>query len=76
MHFGTHTWPVWGNANVTEFLESQRDAYKYIHDQSLRLANQGYTPLEAAEVVELPDAIGRKWHNRYYHGGCTTTSRR
>ena len=43
--------------------------YKYIHDQALRLANQGYTPLEAAEVVELPDAIGKKWSNRYYHGG-------
>lgn len=43
--------------------------YKYIHDQSLRLANQGLTPLEAAEIVELPDAIGKKWYNRYYHGG-------
>jgi alkyl sulfatase BDS1-like metallo-beta-lactamase superfamily hydrolase len=42
---------------------------KYIHDQSLRLANQGLTPLEAAEIVELPDAIGKKWFNRYYHGG-------
>ncbi len=69
VHFGPHTWPVWGNGNVTRFLENQRDAYKYIHDQSLRLANQGLTPLEAAEVVQLPDAIGRKWYNRYYHGG-------
>ncbi|MET8650424.1 alkyl/aryl-sulfatase [Nocardia aurea] len=69
VHHGPHTWPVWGNANVVEFLESQRDMYKYIHDQSLRLANQGYTPLEAAEVVELPEAIGSKWYNRYYHGG-------
>ena len=51
------------------FLEDQRDMYKYIHDQSLRLANQGLTPLEAAEIVELPDAIGKKWYNRYYHGG-------
>ena len=43
--------------------------YKYIHDQSLRHANQGLTPLEAAEIVELPEAIGKKWFNRYYHGG-------
>ncbi|MEV6104027.1 alkyl sulfatase dimerization domain-containing protein [Streptomyces sp. NPDC051940] len=69
VHFGPHTWPVWGNENVVTFLESQRDMYKYIHDQSLRHANQGLTPLEAAEIVELPDAIGRKWYNRYYHGG-------
>ncbi|SEL79744.1 alkyl/aryl-sulfatase [Streptacidiphilus jiangxiensis] len=69
VHYGPHTWPVWGNQNVVTLLESQRDLYKYIHDQSLRLANQGLTPLEAAEIVELPDAIGRKWFNRYYHGG-------
>ena len=64
----TDTWPVWGNEKVVAFLESQRDMYKYIHDQSLRLANQGLTPLEAAEIVELPDAIGKQWFNRY-HGG-------
>ncbi|WP_327709850.1 MBL fold metallo-hydrolase [Streptomyces sp. NBC_00464] len=69
VHYGPHTWPVWGNDNVTTFLASQRDMYKYIHDQALRLANQGLTPLEAAEIVELPDAIGKKWFNRYYHGG-------
>ncbi len=69
VHYGPHTWPVWGNANVVTFLENQRDMYKYMHDQALRLANQGLTPLEAAEVVELPDAIGKKWYNRYYHGG-------
>ncbi|MFJ6805767.1 alkyl/aryl-sulfatase [Streptomyces anulatus] len=69
VHYGPHTWPVWGNEAVTEFIASQRDMYKYIHDQALRLANQGLTPLEAAEIVELPDALGRKWYNRYYHGG-------
>ncbi|MBB3979406.1 alkyl sulfatase BDS1-like metallo-beta-lactamase superfamily hydrolase [Rhizobium azooxidifex] len=69
VHWGSHTWPVWGNANVVTFLESQRDMYKYIHDQALRQANQGLTPLEAAEIVELPDALGKKWYNRFYHGG-------
>lgn len=68
VHYGPHTWPVWGNQEVTEFLESQRDTYKYIHDQALRLANKGYTPLEAAEEIELPRALGRKWFNRGYHG--------
>jgi alkyl sulfatase BDS1-like metallo-beta-lactamase superfamily hydrolase len=69
VHYGPHTWPVFGNGAVVAFLEGQRDMYKYIHDQSLRLANQGLTPLEAAEIVRLPDAIGQKWPNRYYHGG-------
>ncbi|MDF3310547.1 alkyl sulfatase dimerization domain-containing protein [Rhodococcus sp. T2V] len=68
VHHGPHTWPVWGNANIAAFIESQRDTYKYIHDQSLRLANKGYTPLEAAEVIELPDELRRNWANRGYHG--------
>ncbi|KXF52072.1 MBL fold metallo-hydrolase [Rhodococcus sp. SC4] len=68
VHYGPHTWPVWGNGQVTAFLESQRDTYKYIHDQSLRLANKGYTPLEAAEVLELPEELRRNWASRGYHG--------
>jgi len=68
VHYGPHTWPVWGNAEVADFIESQRDTYKYIHDQALRLANKGYTPLEAAEVIELPDELGRRWSSRGYHG--------
>jgi len=68
VNYGPHTWPVWDNANVVTFLESQRDTYKYIHDQALRLANKGYTPLEAAEVIELPEELRRKWFNRGYHG--------
>ena len=68
MHYGPHTWPVWDNANVVPFLESQRDTYKYIHDQALRLANKGYTPLEAAEVIELPEELRRAWSSRGYHG--------
>ncbi|HVX20326.1 MAG TPA: alkyl sulfatase dimerization domain-containing protein [Acidimicrobiales bacterium] len=68
VHYGPHTWPVWGNEHVVPFIESQRDTYKYIHDQALRLANKGYTPLEAAEEIELPDSLGRKWFNRGYHG--------
>lgn len=68
VHYGPHTWPVWGNDGVVTLLESQRDTYKYIHDQALRLANKGYTPLEAAEEIELPEALGRKWFNRGYHG--------
>ncbi|MGW0937683.1 alkyl/aryl-sulfatase [Streptomyces sp. NPDC002666] len=68
VHYGPHTWPVWENGQVTSFLESQRDTYKYLHDQALRLANKGYTPLEAAEEIELPEELGRKWFNRGYHG--------
>lgn len=57
-----------GHANVVAFIESQRDTYQYIHDQALRHANKGYTPLEAAEIIELPTELGLKWHIRGYHG--------
>lgn len=68
VHYGPHTWPVWGGENIREFLTSQRDSYKYIHDQTLRLANQGLTPVEIAETLRLPDVLGRAWWNRGYHG--------
>jgi alkyl sulfatase BDS1-like metallo-beta-lactamase superfamily hydrolase len=68
LHYGPHTWPMWGNDNIVSFIESQRDTYKYVHDQALRMANKGYTPLEAAELIELPPILGRKWFNRGYHG--------
>ncbi len=38
--FGSHHWPQWGNEHVVEHLEKQRDLYKYINDQTLRMANQ------------------------------------
>jgi alkyl sulfatase BDS1-like metallo-beta-lactamase superfamily hydrolase len=63
-----HHWPMWGQARVIAFLASQRDMFKYIHDQTLRLANEGYTPVEIAEMVTLPDSLGQKWFNRGYYG--------
>jgi alkyl sulfatase BDS1-like metallo-beta-lactamase superfamily hydrolase len=68
VHYGPHTWPVWGNANVVEFLESQRDTYKYLHDQTLRLANHGLTPIEIAEILRLPVSLDKSWFNHGYHG--------
>gem|GEM_PF-1936264 len=51
----SHNWPVWGKAAVREYLAEQRDIYKYTHDQTLRLANLGYTPNEIAAVLEEPE---------------------
>jgi len=66
--FCQHTWPVWGNSQIIDFLEKQRDLYKYIHDQTLRLANQGYTMIEIAEMITLPKSLSQKWYNRGYYG--------
>jgi len=66
--FASHHWPTWGNEAVHAFLASQRDLYRYIHDETLRLANHGYVMDEIAEMVELPDAIGHRFANRGYYG--------
>ncbi len=66
--FAQHHWPVWGADRVVDFLEGQRDAYKYLHDQTLRLANEGYTMLEIAEMLDVPNALGPAWHTRSYYG--------
>jgi alkyl sulfatase BDS1-like metallo-beta-lactamase superfamily hydrolase len=63
-----HHWPTWGQVRVIAFLASQRDMFKYIHDQTLRLANEGYTTVEIAEMVTLPDSLGQQWFNRGYYG--------
>lgn len=66
--YGMHHWPVWGTERVLEMLRKGRDAYRYINDQTLRLANHGHTPVEIAEMVELPHGLAHHWALRGYYG--------
>lgn len=66
--FGMHHWPVFGKQAVTRHLQFQRDLYRYIHDQTLRLANHGETMVEVAEHVALPESLANYWSNRGYYG--------
>ncbi|MEU8762874.1 alkyl sulfatase dimerization domain-containing protein [Streptomyces sp. NPDC048659] len=66
--FASHHWPTWGHENVVRFLTEQRDLYAYLHDQTLRLLNEGYTGAEIAERIELPPALRKAWHARGYYG--------
>ena len=68
VYFGTHHWPVWDNLRVIEFLKKQRDIYKYIHDQTMRMANAGYTPREIAEEMVYPESLRTTFSNRAYYG--------
>jgi linear primary-alkylsulfatase len=68
VYFGTHHWPIWGNNEVVDFLKIQRDSYKYIHDQTLRLANSGLTPREIADEIKFPKSLSRTFSNRDYYG--------
>jgi len=66
--FASHHWPTWGRARGVEFLAMQRDMYLYLHDQTLRLINQGYVGAEIAEVLEMPPALEAAWHTHGYYG--------
>lgn len=66
--FASHHWPTWGRDSIVEFLSLQRDLYAYLHDQTLRLLNQGYTGVEIAEMFQMPPALERAWHTHGYYG--------
>ena len=63
-----HCWPRFGNAAVKNYLSLQRDNYKFIHDQTVRLMNMGETPTEIAEQLTRPKAITDLWSNHGYYG--------
>lgn len=75
VYFASHHWPLWGNDDIVDFLKKQRDGYRYIHDQTLRLASQGYTPSEIAESLELPVVLRNSFSNRGYYGTLKHNSR-
>jgi alkyl sulfatase BDS1-like metallo-beta-lactamase superfamily hydrolase len=66
--FAQHHWPTFGNAEVKKLLKSQRDLYRYINDETLRLANHGYTRDEIAERFQMPDSLAHVWASRGYYG--------
>ncbi|MGA4502678.1 alkyl/aryl-sulfatase [Citrobacter portucalensis] len=63
-----HHWPTWGNENVVKLMKSQRDIYRYINDQTLRMANQGLTRDEIAANFKLPSGLEKSWASRGYYG--------
>ena len=66
--FASHHWPTWGRDRIVEYLSLQRDLYAYLHDQTLRLLNKGYTGIEIAEHFAMPPALERAWHTHGYYG--------
>jgi alkyl sulfatase BDS1-like metallo-beta-lactamase superfamily hydrolase len=63
-----HNWPCWGKDRIVSFLEDQRDLYEYLHDQTLRLINQGFTGIEIAEMLRLPESLDKRWYTHGYYG--------
>jgi alkyl sulfatase BDS1-like metallo-beta-lactamase superfamily hydrolase len=66
--FNQHHWPVWGESRIRDFIEKQRDTYKFIHDQTVRRMNAGQTASEIAETLKLPDVLQNHLNVRGYYG--------
>ncbi|MFJ8477592.1 alkyl/aryl-sulfatase [Kitasatospora sp. NPDC094011] len=72
--FASHFWPRWNTDEtpdaIVSFLTSQADLYRYLHDQSLRLANHGRTMVEIGEDLDggMPESLAGQWFNRGYYG--------
>ncbi|KII76083.1 hypothetical protein PL18_10230 [Vibrio renipiscarius] len=73
--FQSHHWPMWGQEDIIKYFKKQRDMYKYTHDQTVRLMNQGYIGSEISEMIEFPDEIGKSWSSRGYYGTLRHNSR-
>jgi alkyl sulfatase BDS1-like metallo-beta-lactamase superfamily hydrolase len=69
--FASHHWPTWGQGSIRTFLAQQRDLYGYLHDQTVRLMNQGYLGAEIAEVIEIPPKLDAAWHTHGYYGSAS-----
>ena len=66
--FALHHWPIWGNDRILNYLTDQRDLYAYLHDQTVRLINQGLTGIEIAEDFSLPPKLQSAWHAQGFYG--------
>lgn len=73
--FMPHTWPVWGNQHINDYIGKYRDTIKYIHDQTLHLANQGYTMNEIGNMIHLPETLDKNWASRGYYGSVSHNAR-
>lgn len=73
--FAQHHWPKWGTENIVNFLSKQRDLYKYIHDQTLHMINQGYTLTEVGNRLQLPSSLADEWYNRGYYGSLSQNAK-
>jgi alkyl sulfatase BDS1-like metallo-beta-lactamase superfamily hydrolase len=66
--FGSHTWPTWGKERVSSLIVKQRDMYRFIHDEALRLANSGKKMDDLANAAYYPKALTEEYSTRGYYG--------
>lgn len=67
---GSHSAPMWDNETIVTYMKAQRDNYGFVHNQTLRLANNGMTMQDIGANIdaELPSSLQQLWHTNGYHG--------
>lgn len=65
--YSTHNWPRFGT-EIVPYIQSQRDCYQYIKDQTLRLMSLGYTIDEVGRMVTLPKSLSDNFFNGEFYG--------
>jgi alkyl sulfatase BDS1-like metallo-beta-lactamase superfamily hydrolase len=71
----SHGWPRFGTAVIDDYLAKHRDYYAFLHDQTVRLMNDGLNGDEIAARLELPAALEQAWYDRPYYGSLSFNSR-
>ena len=66
--FPSHTKPIIGKKEIKEILTIYRDAIQYIHDQTIRLMNEGLYPDQIAELIKLPERIAKSPYLYEFYG--------
>ena len=66
--FPSHTKPIIGKKEIDDALNIYRDAIQYIHDQTIRLMNQGLYPDQIVEQIQLPDSIANSPYLYEFYG--------
>ncbi|MFD9304050.1 hypothetical protein ACFWCB_15600 [Streptomyces sp. NPDC060048] len=64
--FASRHWSTWGHDRVIELLGRQRNLYAHLHDQTLRMLDEGLVASEIAEAIQLPPALEGVGHARFF----------
>ena len=63
----SHTEPVIGEENINALLTDYADAIQFVHDQTIRLINEGWRPDDIVENIQLPQNLAEHpWLQPFY----------
>jgi alkyl sulfatase BDS1-like metallo-beta-lactamase superfamily hydrolase len=73
--FTSHFWPRWGSDEISRYLLLHAQAYAFVHNESVRMMNNGMNATEIGEAIALPAPLARAWFNRPNYGSLKFNAR-